>query len=147
MNSVKIEMLSILDLKRMITVHPLMQDYINSNDKEPSWDGNIYTYTNKDLKVENIEYKIPVQVKGKNDENLLYENQINYPIEYKHLKNYYEDGGVCYFVIVISDDGKITKVFFNDLTPIKLEYFLKEKIEKNNHKTVSIPLKLIKDEH
>ena len=50
MNPVKIETLSISYLEIMITKHPLMQNYINSNDKEPSWDGYIYTYTNKDLK-------------------------------------------------------------------------------------------------
>lgn len=145
MNSVKIEKLSINYLEIMITKHPLMQNYINSNDKEPSWDGYIYTYTNKDLKVESIKYKIPVQVKGRNNEEWLFEDEINYAVEYKHLENYYEDGGVCYFVIAISDDGERTAIFFNALTPIKLQCYIEE--NKNNYKTKNIPLKLIKDKN
>lgn len=40
-------------------------------DKEASWDGDLLLYRENDFRVENIEYKIPVQVKGKNDNSLL----------------------------------------------------------------------------
>ena len=58
MNSLKIEKGAILALKDMIYLHNNMDDLINNNDKEPSWDGFIYLYTNEDLKVENIKYRI-----------------------------------------------------------------------------------------
>ena len=64
-----------------------MRQFINDNDKEPSWDGFVYTYKNQSLKVEDIEYRVPVQVKGKNDERLLKKQTIQYPVEYKHLRN------------------------------------------------------------
>ena len=75
-----------------------MNDFINDNDKEPSWDGFIYLYNSNDLKAENIKYRVPVQVKGKNAPNLLKKQWISYETELKHLRNYYSDGGVFYIV-------------------------------------------------
>lgn len=63
MNSVKIEKLSINNLRLLIAKHPLLDDYINDNDKEPSWDGSIYVYSKDSLKVEETQYQVPVQVK------------------------------------------------------------------------------------
>lgn len=145
MNSIKIEKIAILELRRLITLHQLMNDFIDENDKEPSWDGSIYIYNNSNLKVENILHKVPVQVKGKNNELLLNKDTITYPIKYKHLKNYYRDGGVCYFVIVISDDATNTSIYCNALTPIKLQYYLNSKNEISNDSTKNIPLNLIKN--
>ena len=71
MNSIKIEMGAVLALKNVIQLNDLMKEYINDNDKEPSWDGFIYLYKSDDMKAENIKYRIPVQVKGKNQEDLL----------------------------------------------------------------------------
>lgn len=68
MNSIKIEKGAILALKRIICLHGKMNELLKEDDKEPSWDGDIFVYSNEDLKVENIIYKIPTQVKGKNDE-------------------------------------------------------------------------------
>lgn len=146
MNNIKIEKMSIIKLKQVIAFHPLLDDYINDNDKEPSWDGHIYTYTHRDLKVEDIEYKVPVQVKGKNDETLIKKQMITYPVEYKHLRNYYKNDGVCYFVIVISDDGKESVIFYNAMTPIKLKGYLKNTENKKPDQTKSIPLQKLKGE-
>lgn len=155
MNSLKIEKGAILALKDMIYLHNNMDDLINNNDKEPSWDGFIYLYTNEDLKVENIKYRIPVQVKGKNNEELLEKGltkgKVYYPVEYKHLKKYFEDGGIVYFVIVISDDGEKKAIFYNALTTIKLKRILKELVNKRKvlkeDSTKNITLQLIKDKN
>ena len=68
MNSIKIEKGAIDTLRRIIRLHDKMNEFLNSNDKEPSWDGNIVIYKNSELKAEDIEYTIQTQVKGKNDE-------------------------------------------------------------------------------
>lgn len=141
MNSIKIEKGAILALKRIIYLHEKMNELLNENDKEPSWDGDIIIYSNEDLKAENIIYKIPTQVKGKNDESLLNRTRITYPVKYKHLRNYFNNGGVCYFVIVISDDGERTTIFYNALTPIKLQSLLKGTEKKGSDQTKSVPLK------
>ena len=125
MNSVKIEKRSISELKSWIAEHDLLDEYINDNDKEPSWDGYIMVYTDEDLKAEHIKYKIPVQVKGKCKNELINRKMITYPVEYRHLQNYYFDGGVVYFVIAISEDAKRKTIFANALTPVKLKELLK----------------------
>lgn len=140
MNSVKIEKGAIDALKRIIRLHDRMDELLQSNDKEPSWDGDIRIYSNEDLKIENILYRIPAQVKGKNDERWLDKKGVTYPVEYKHLRNYLNDGGVCYFVIAISDDGERTTIFYNALTPIKLKSILKGKEKKKPDQTRSVPL-------
>ncbi|WP_312070389.1 hypothetical protein [Anaerotignum propionicum] len=140
MNPLKIESSSILSVRYAISLHSLMQDYIDSNDKEPSWDGFIYLYKSNDLKVEDLKYRVPVQVKGKNAEELLNKNAINYKVQYKHLRNYYQDGGIFYIVAVISDDGKRTSIFYNSLTTIKLADILKGKEGKKPEQEKNIPL-------
>lgn len=145
MNSIKIEKGAIEALKRVIRLHDRMDDILQSNDKEPSWDGDIILYSNNDLKSENIIYKIQTQVKGKNNEELLNKNRITYPVEYKNLRNYFNNGGVCYFVIVISDDGEKTTIFYNTLTPIKLQSLLKKTERKKPDSKKSIPLNRLKN--
>lgn len=145
MNSIKIEMGAVLALKYVVQMHDLMKDYINDNDKEPSWDGHIYLYKSDDLKAENIKYKVPVQVKGKNDESLLKRQRISFPVEYKHLRNYYHDGGVFYVVVVISDDKRKTTIFYKDLTTVKLNSLLKNSEGKKAEQKKSIVLEKLKD--
>lgn len=140
MNSIKIEKGAIDTLRRIIRLHDKMDEFLNSNDKEPSWDGNIVIYKNSELKAEDVEYTIPTQVKGKNDERLLKRSRITYPVEYKHLRNYFNNNGIFYFVIAISDDGEKTTIFYNALTTIKLQSILKGTENKSPDQTKSIPL-------
>ncbi len=145
MNSIKIEKGAIEALKRIIRLHDEMDELLQSNDKGPSWDGDIILYSDKDLKNENIIYRIPTQVKGKNNENLLKRSGITYPVEYKNLRNYFNNGGVCYFVIIISDDGEKANIFYNALTPIKLKSLLKGTEKKKPDQTKNIPLNRLKN--
>lgn len=147
MNSKKIEMGAILVLKQVIFKSKWMVDYINDNDKEPSWDGLIYLYRTEDLKVEDIEYKIPIQVKGKNDQSVLKKQYISYQVEYKHLRNYYHDGGVFFVVVVMSDDGEQSAIFYNLLTTIKLDDLLKGTDSKKPDDKKSIHLLRLEKEY
>lgn len=146
MNSIKIEKGAIDTLRRIIRLHDKMNEFLNSNDKEPSWDGNIVIYKNSELKAEDIEYTIQTQVKGKNDERLLKRSRITYPVEYKHLRNYFNNNGIFYFVIAISDDGEKTTIFYNALTTIKLQSILKGTENKKPDQTKSIPLVRLKND-
>lgn len=144
MNSIKIEMGAILSLKTIILKHALIHDYINDNDKEPSWDGFIYLYKSDNLKAEDIRCKIPVQVKGKNKQDLLNRQSITYQVEYKHLRNFYYDGGVLYIVVIISNDGEKTSIFYNPLTTVKLNDLLKGTENKLPNQKKSIVLQRLK---
>lgn len=145
MNSKKIEQLSVEELRKVINLHDLMSAQISEGDKAPSYDGNILLYTSKDQKVEELKYQVPVQVKGKNDSNLLKRSYITYPVPYKHLRNYYSGIGVCYFVVVISDDGTQLAIFYCGLTTLKLRDLLKDSENKNPNQRKSITLKRIKN--
>lgn len=140
MNSIKIEMGAINSIKTIITKHDLMHPYIKDNEKEPTWDGFIYLYKSDDLKTEDIGCRVPVQIKGKNKEDLLDSPKIGFPVEYKHLRNFYNDGGVFYIVVVISNDKERTSVFYNPLTTIKLKELLKNTEDKGPDQTKSITL-------
>ena len=145
MNSVKIEKGAVEALKRAIRLHDRMNELLSEDDKGPSWDGDIYLYNNDDLKAEHIQYRIPTQIKGKCASNLLNRNSITYPVEYKNLRNYFKDGGVCYFVIVISKDGEKASIFYNALTPIKLQDLLKGNEHKKPNQTKNITLMRLKN--
>ena len=143
MNNVKIEKGTILKLKNMIYEHDLIDEQLQECDKEASWDGDILLYRKNEFKVENIEYKIPVQIKGKNDNSLLRRQAITYPVEYRQLRNYANHGGVCYFVIVIADDKQSFRIFYSGLTPIKLRALLKKTEQKKPKSKKSISLRPI----
>lgn len=140
MNPIKIEKGAVEAIKRIIRLHEKMDESLSEADKNPSWDGHIYLYTNSDLKVEHMLGRIPIQVKGKNDESLFNKETITYPVKYKFLRNYSVDGGVVYFVVIISDDGEKAAIFYNNLTPNKLESLLKGSKEKKPNQTKSISL-------
>lgn len=72
MNSIKIEKGAIEALKRAVRLHDKMDELLQCNDKEPAWGGDIILYSDDDLKNENILYKIPMQVKGKNEDYFYY---------------------------------------------------------------------------
>lgn len=120
----------------------LLSAFINEGDKEPSWDGNIYIYENASKKKTGIK-KVPVQVKGTKNDNQE-KNEINYAIKVSDLQNYLTDGGVAFFVVYVSSDGKRNKVYYAGLVPVKLILLLE------NHKdakSISVPLQVFPDDN
>ena len=59
-----------------ISATDVLSPFINEGDKEPSWDGNVYIYSNKDKKKEGIK-KVPVKVKGKQKDDFSKETYAN----------------------------------------------------------------------
>lgn len=125
LDAIEIEKRAIVHLKEIIIPYKRMNDFINDNDKEPSWDGMIYLYNQDGYKAEDLRYRVPIQVKGKNDPSKLKSESFTFPIEYKHLRNYANDGGVFYLVVIVCDEFEKFQVFYNGLTPIKLQSILK----------------------
>ena len=66
MNSTDIEKIAINKIEELILKNSeFLSPYINSNDRTPLWDGNIYIY-NKNTKTNGtFEGKIDVQIKGR----------------------------------------------------------------------------------
>ena len=47
MNKIQVEKLSVQAVIKSLSLTNCLRPYIATNDKEPSWDGNVYIYSNK----------------------------------------------------------------------------------------------------
>jgi hypothetical protein len=121
---VDIELLATTAIKERLAFCEGLSPYINERDKEPSWDGNIYVYPNKDNKKAELIAKIPVQVKGKKKKISKKTSNLSFSIDISDLKNYLNDGGIIYFVVAIGDD-KSRVIFYKSMLPFDLQRILK----------------------
>ena len=95
-----------------------LSEYINSNDKTPMWDGNIYVYSNRKKKKAGLK-RIPVQVKG-TEQNVHPSERITFRMGIDDIDNYLRDGGVMLFVVYISRDCKRKTIYYDSLLPMKM---------------------------
>lgn len=140
MDSKLIERFAISYLSDELSLTERLDPIVSQNDKEPSWDGNIFIYKNSTFSKENLIGKVPVQVKGKQEKNKnLKKTKISYPVKIVDLKNYLNDGGVLFFVIFIDEENFINrKIYYVDLTPVRLKIELEKS---KNQITKSIKFK------
>jgi len=119
LNAKAIETLSVNAVKDSIIMSDFLEPFIADNDKEPSWDGAVYIYERKNHKKENLRGRLSVQVKGK-ECNDFFQKEISYSMSTVDLKNYLYDGGVILFVVYIGVGGLTRKIYYIELSPIKL---------------------------
>lgn len=132
-----IETLSVNAVRDSIIRSDFLEPFIADNDKEPSWDGNIYIYESKNHKKDNLKGRLSVQIKGK-ECNDFTEDEISYPMSTADLKNYLYDGGIILFVVYINRSGLTRKIYYIELPPIKLRLTL---AAAKDQKTKSLTLK------
>lgn len=118
-----IETMSVNAVKDSIVTSELLDQFIADNDKEPSWDGFVYIYRNKSKKKDCLKGRMPVQVKGKECEDLS-KSKITFSMPTVDLRNYLNDGGCVLFVVYIGNCGLAKKIYYAELTPIKLRCLL-----------------------
>ncbi len=131
-----IETLSVNAVKNSIVTSEFLDQFIADNDKEPSWDGFVYIYANKSKKKANLEGRMPVQVKGTECDDHSKE-EISFSMSTVDLRNYLYDGGCVLFVVYIGNCGMTNKIYYAELTPIKLRRLLDEAKEQDS-KTVHL---------
>lgn len=131
-----IEILATSAVEESLSQTDVLKPYITKNDKEPSWDGNVYIHSGNEKSKKGLK-RVPTQVKGKISDNLISET-IYYPIEIEDLHNYLDDSGVIYFVVYISEDGTKRQIYYVDLLPVRIRKILEE--SKENKKTASVLL-------
>ena len=112
-----IEIIATSYLKEAIATTDRLSPFINEGDKEPSWDGNIYLYSNTRKKKAGVK-KIPVQVKGAIKDS--HPEKITYRMGLDDIDNYLRDGGIILFVVYISKDGKRKRIYYESLLPIRI---------------------------
>ena len=107
-----------------------LSSFINSGDKEPCWDGNIYIHEDKTHTKKNIK-KVATQVKGKAVKALPNKNTVKYPISYDDLNAYMMNGGTLFFVVYLdSVTGDALQIYYTSLLPFKIKTLLKNKKSK-----------------
>ncbi len=131
-----IETLSVNAVKNSIVTSEFLDQYIADNDKEPSWDGFVYIYGDKSKKKSNLKGRMPVQVKGTECDDHSKET-ISFSMTTVDLINYLYDGGCVLFVVYLGNCGITNKIYYAELTPVKLRQLLEEAKEQNN-KTVHL---------
>lgn len=149
-SNTKIENRAIGALRNIVDEHLTMDSQFNSMDKEMAWDGYIFIFKNNngEQSKRNLDDKVPVQIKGHIDKEQEYLNKkrITYPVDLVDLEIYYNDRGVLYFEIFMTEDGKQIEIFYSSLFPSKIKTYLEKAIRKGNKNTINIPFsKLQKD--
>lgn len=120
-----LETLSISAVKNSIVMCDYLSQFINDNDKEPSWDGAVYIYGDKNKTKDKLKGRMPVQVKGTECSDFSKE-EISFSMSTVDLRNYLYDGGCILFVVYIGNAGLTNKIYYAELTPIKLRQLLQE---------------------
>lgn len=134
----KIEELGIIELRKSLAKTDFLESDIRINDKTPSWDGEVYLYKNKKKTKEGIE-KIAVQVKSieKKTKKLIEKENISYTIALNDMKNYFNDGGVIYFVIHVHmgiNNVENYQIYYISLLPFLIDNYLKKQMGSKNIK-------------
>ena len=138
MNSNQIELLAVNAVEDYFTKIERINPMIPLVDKEPSWDGFLYLYSDDSMKKETMIGRIPVQVKGKTGE---FVESLSYPINTSDLRNYMREGGCIYFVVLINDRQE-RKIFYRMLIPVELQNILKGK---EQQKSINVKMKPLED--
>ena len=139
MNSSKIEGSAVSCVKDVLDNCTLLSSSdINEGDKEISWDGDVKIYKSERHAKDNLLGRVFVQVKGKVvvDEDLT-RDLITYPANVSDLNNYQNDGGVIYLVVYIAPNGT-RKIFYETLTVVKLQDYLKRIKSKQRNKSINL---------
>lgn len=139
-----IEEIAVQRVKREILKYDCLKDYINTNDKTPMWDGEIYIYKENSKYKANEDFrgKISVQVKG-HKVTKIKSGKSKYSIDVEYLRAYQKDKkGVLLFVVEMTDSEN-TQIYYANLLPVDLKEIL-ERV-KDNQKTVSIDIRVIKE--
>lgn len=142
-NNKRIEEVAVNILKNALLKSPYLESYIDSNDKTPSWDGNIIVYKNKDGKKNNIMGKVPIQVKGTEVNPVNKDGTITYSADVADLNNYYNDGGAIFFVIFVHIPMISGEIYYTSLLPYDLNSIMESL---KNKKTYAIQLKRFPDD-
>ena len=148
LSNTKIEQRALNALEFIIDEHLTMSYQFNSMDKERSWDGyiDIFKVNNGDQSKKNADDRVPVQIKGHNDEKKRYinKNRIRYKVELDDLSAYSKEKGVLYFQIFLCD--KQREIFYTSLFPSKILDYLEKAEKRHNQNSINIPFyKLKKD--
>jgi hypothetical protein len=140
----KIEKYAAEEVSKSLNLSDFLDPDIKVNDKTASVDGQVTVYNKASEKKSDINGNVFVQVKGrkcklKKDYD---KNEISFPVDADDLRNYKNNGGVIYFVVLIHEKDQ-RKIFYNELFPLVISRIL---LKKSNNKTYNLSFKLFTDD-
>lgn len=131
-----VERIAVSAVTDSISKTDLLTPSFNTGDKEPVYDGHVSIHRGKTKKKEGLK-RVPVQIKGKTDQNIN-QNIIKHRVDTATLDVYFHNGGVMFFVVLISKNGDKKQIYYSDLQVTKLKRILEAA---KNKKTTSLSLK------
>lgn len=97
--------------------------YINSDDTQPVWDGNLFVYNDRSVfSNEHLKFIVPLQVKAHEYDSDIFPETTSYDVELTDLRTYKEDGGVVFFNVLVGTERNQIYVCF--LTKSKIQKYL-----------------------
>lgn len=140
-NTKRIEESATTALKAALLRCPILDSYIDSNDKTPSWDGTVFVYKTEKTKKENLTGRVPIQIKG--TEEAIVSDTATFPCSVADLNNYYRDGGCIFFLISVDLSSGNSRIFYKTLLVVDLDKIIKDA---GKQKTSTIHLNLFPTE-
>lgn len=140
-NTKRIEESATTALKAALLRCPILESYIDSNDKTPSWDGTVFVYKSEKTKKDNLAGRVPIQIKG--TEKVIVSDTAAFSCSVADLRNYYKDGGCVFFLISVDLSSGNSRIFYKTLLVIDLDKIIKGA---GNQKTITIHLNLFPTE-
>ena len=134
-NNKRIEETATTTLKSVLLRCPILESFIDSNDKTPSWDGTVFVYKNETLKKADLIGRAPVQIKG--TEKALISDTASYACLVSDIRNYYKDGGCIFFLISVDTSTGSANIYYSSLQVFDLKKILDSAGKKN---TITIKL-------
>ena len=122
-NTKRIEESATTALKAALLRCPILDSYIGSNDKTPSWDGTVFVYQSEKTKKENLAGRVPIQIKG--TEKVIVSDTATFSCSVADLNNYYKDGGCVFFLISVDLSSGNSRIFYKTLLVVDLDKIIK----------------------
>lgn len=97
---------------------PLIDPKLNVDDTLISFDGDLELHNSDTWSRKTFVAHISTQVKGKQSSDFS-RRSISYSLELDHYNNFYNSGGVLFFVVLVNEN-KDTKIYYKQLLPLEL---------------------------
>lgn len=127
-NTKRIEESATTALKAALLRCPILESYIDSNDKTPSWDGTVFVYKSEKTKKEDLAGRVPIQIKGTEKVQITKRRRTLSTSEIIELakltENSYPPATRCGAYLLMDADEEAQKCF-DELPLIAQEEFLK----------------------
>ena len=134
-NNKRIEETAVNALKAALLRCPILESFIDSNDKTPSWDGTVFVYKNAAQKKADLIGRAPIQIKG--TENAIVSDIASFSCQIADLRNYYKDGGCVFFLISVNTSTSDANIYYSSLQVFDLKKILDKS---GQQKTTTIKL-------